>query len=125
MLAMIAGLHSPRRKPQVNAIDQVFGTYRQPVAEPGLDRHPGLGRDRQPRQPPAPPILTAQCRPTTASNPTQHPVGAGRRVTQEPSVPGAEGSLHLGSPPGRWWRLVALPSRCTETVQAGDGDRSK
>jgi hypothetical protein len=28
MLAMIAGLHSPRRKPQVNAIDQVFGTYR-------------------------------------------------------------------------------------------------
>ena len=28
MLAMIAGLHSPRRKPQVNAMDQVFGTYR-------------------------------------------------------------------------------------------------
>ena len=28
MLAMIAGLHNPRRKPQVNAIDQVFGTYR-------------------------------------------------------------------------------------------------
>jgi len=28
MLAMIAGLHSPRRKPQVNAIDQGFGTYR-------------------------------------------------------------------------------------------------
>jgi hypothetical protein len=27
MLAMIAGLHSPRRKPQVNAMDQVFGTY--------------------------------------------------------------------------------------------------
>jgi hypothetical protein len=81
---------------------------------PGLDRHPGLGRDRQPRQPPAPPALTAQSRPTTANNPTQHPVGAGRRVTQEPSVPGAEGSLHLGSPPGRWWRLVALRSRCTD-----------
>ena len=28
MLAMIAGLHSPRRKAQVNAMDQVFGTYR-------------------------------------------------------------------------------------------------
>ena len=28
MLAMIAGLHSPRRKPQVNAMDQVFGAYR-------------------------------------------------------------------------------------------------
>jgi hypothetical protein len=28
MLAMIAGLHSPIRKPQVNAIDQDFGTYR-------------------------------------------------------------------------------------------------
>jgi hypothetical protein len=28
MLAMIAGLHSPRRKPQVNAIGQGFGTYR-------------------------------------------------------------------------------------------------
>ena len=28
MLAMIAGLHSPRRKPQVNAIDQGFGTDR-------------------------------------------------------------------------------------------------
>jgi hypothetical protein len=28
MLAMIAGLHSPRRKPQVNAMDQVSGTYR-------------------------------------------------------------------------------------------------
>jgi hypothetical protein len=28
MLAMIAGLHSLRRKPQVNAMDQVFGTYR-------------------------------------------------------------------------------------------------
>jgi len=27
MLAMIAGPHSPRRKPQVNAMDQVFGTY--------------------------------------------------------------------------------------------------
>jgi hypothetical protein len=27
MLAMIAGLHTPRRKPQVNAMDQVFGTY--------------------------------------------------------------------------------------------------
>jgi hypothetical protein len=27
-LAMIAGLHSPRRKPQVSAIGQVFGTYR-------------------------------------------------------------------------------------------------
>jgi hypothetical protein len=26
MLAMIAGLHSPRRKPQVNVLDQVFGT---------------------------------------------------------------------------------------------------
>ena len=30
MLAMIAGLHSPRRKPQVNATDQVFGTYTLP-----------------------------------------------------------------------------------------------
>ena len=28
MRAMIAGLHSPRRKPQVNALDQGFGTYR-------------------------------------------------------------------------------------------------
>jgi hypothetical protein len=28
MLEMIAGLHSPRRKPQVNAMDQVFGTDR-------------------------------------------------------------------------------------------------
>lgn len=28
MLAMIAGLHGPRRKPQVNAMDQVFGTYK-------------------------------------------------------------------------------------------------
>ena len=28
MLAMIAGPHSPRRKPQLNALDQVFGTYR-------------------------------------------------------------------------------------------------
>ena len=28
MLAMIAGLHSPRRTAQVNAIDQGFGTYR-------------------------------------------------------------------------------------------------
>ena len=27
MLAMIAGLHTPKRKPQVNAMDQVFGTY--------------------------------------------------------------------------------------------------
>jgi hypothetical protein len=26
MLAMIAGLHTLRRKPQVNAMDQVFGT---------------------------------------------------------------------------------------------------
>jgi len=34
-------------------------------------------------------------------------------------------ALHLGSPPGRWWRLVALRSCCTETVQAGYGDRSK
>ena len=29
---MIAGLHSPRRKPQVNAMDQVFGTYTLPHA---------------------------------------------------------------------------------------------
>jgi hypothetical protein len=28
MLAMITGLHSPRRTAQVNAMDQVFGTYR-------------------------------------------------------------------------------------------------
>jgi len=28
MLAMIAGPHSPRRTPQVNTMDQVFGTYR-------------------------------------------------------------------------------------------------
>lgn len=28
MLAMTAGLHSPRRTAQVNAMDQVFGTDR-------------------------------------------------------------------------------------------------
>ena len=77
----------------------------------GLDRHPGLGRDRQPRQAPAPPVLTAQCRPTTASNPTQHPVGAGRRVTQEPSVPGAREAftsvLHRGAGGGSWHYIAA------------------
>lgn len=36
MLAMIAGLHSPRRKPQVNAMDQVFGTYTRMTPKTGI-----------------------------------------------------------------------------------------
>jgi hypothetical protein len=38
MLAMITGLHSPRRTAQVNAIDQGFGTY-------GLLRQGEAGED--------------------------------------------------------------------------------
>jgi hypothetical protein len=38
MLAMIAGLHSPRRTAQVNAIDQGFGTDRVQLRPPGWAR---------------------------------------------------------------------------------------
>jgi hypothetical protein len=34
---MIAGLHSPRRKPQVNAMDQVFGTYTRMTPKTGSE----------------------------------------------------------------------------------------
>ena len=44
MLAMIAGLHSPRRTAQVNAIDQGFGTDR-------LLRQGEAGEDRRGRGP--------------------------------------------------------------------------
>jgi hypothetical protein len=44
MLAMIAGLQGQRRKPQVNAIDQGFGTYR-------LLRQGEAGEDRRGRGP--------------------------------------------------------------------------
>jgi hypothetical protein len=43
---MIAGLHSPRRKPQVNAMDQVFGTYRLAGRNPAQPQGGGLRADQ-------------------------------------------------------------------------------
>src|ERR687896_42383 len=68
MLAMIAGLHTPKRKPQVNAMDQVFGTYTIEAPDPadGI-RSPGTRNDPSPLKASAVTLPPCQSRPTSPS----------------------------------------------------------
>jgi hypothetical protein len=89
MLAMIAGPHSPRRKPQVNAMDQVFGTYRlaQQAPSRGLLARAGLSARRLAgssifltrRGRPAPPLLRLLCFIRGLVGPVREAVDTARR----------------------------------------------